>query len=69
LYSPRVKDLDQSGMKHLLKGQTANEIMQNKSRETQLLVIGNSDRASHALQTVTPSRIVAFVAALLHHEF
>jgi hypothetical protein len=67
LYSPRVKDLDQSGMKHLLKGQTANEIMENKPREMQLLVIGISDRASHALQTGTPSKIITFVAELLHH--
>jgi hypothetical protein len=54
-------------MKHLLKGQTANEIMENKPREMQLLVIGISDRASHALQTGTPSKIVTFVAELLHH--
>jgi hypothetical protein len=30
-------------MKHLLKGQTANEIMENKPGEMQLLVIGISD--------------------------
>jgi hypothetical protein len=36
-------------------------------REMQLLVIGISDRASHALQTGTPSKIITFVAELLHH--